>query len=154
MGPGSFGLAENEAADNLARQAANHNTSLSSFVPYPFCSLSSIVIYILCSLYLIKGVFFKAEAKMTDTNRVEIPLRIFKHREEHVPIFREVPKSLPIINRYTFLFLTNHSSFQKHLNRISKKNSPTCSWDQLFTSLHYILECSITSRYHVKKHPF
>lgn len=54
--------------------------------------------------------------------------------------------------RYIHLFLTNHGPFQQHLNNINKRDSPLCICGSPSTSLHYILDCTLTAHYHIRKH--
>ena len=57
------------------------------------------------------------------------------------------------LNVLSALFLSNHGRFQSYLYKINKSPSPFCICGKYSDSLHYILDCPLTSRFHVRKDP-
>ena len=132
---GHTGIMGNEAADKLAKQAAqNFNINTFNFVPFPTSFLK---------YQLKQNLLLQWQTTWTSSEKGRYTFKFFP----------KASTSLQIVNRELVIFLSNHGPFQSYLHRIGKRSSPLCICGQLSTSLHYILECPLTSTFHIRKDP-
>lgn len=131
---GHLGVEGNETADALAKSAVSDDNLSTTFLPLPLSSL-------------------KLKLRTQLINNWQIRWLSSDTGQYTKQFLENVDLNYQITNRYLHIFLTNHGPFQEHLYNINKRDSPLCICGSPSTSLHYILNCTLTSTYHIKKHP-
>lgn len=131
---GHSGVEGNETADILAKSAVSDDSLQITFLPLPLSTLKH-------KLKLDMLQLWQDRWTISDTGH---------YTKQFLP---KVKTNYQITNRYLHIFLTNHGPFQQHLYDINKRDSPLCICGSPSTSLHYILDCTLTSHFHIKKHP-
>lgn len=129
---GHMGLEGNEKADELAKSAVTDDSLPYYFLPYP-------------------SSFLKQKLKKQI-------LQKWQDRWDYSEVGQYTRKFFPTVsidrfinNRSLILFFTNHGPFKQHLSKFNKSPSPYCICNKISNSLHYILDCTLTSTFHVKK---
>lgn len=56
-------------------------------------------------------------------------------------------------HRNLYIFATNHGPFPAYLNTINKCPTNSCACGELGTSMHYLTDCILTQKFHIKKPP-
>lgn len=131
---GHTGIVGNENADTLAKLATTEDNPQTLFLPLPPSHLKFKLKHQLLTLW----------QQRWDMSTVGT------YTKQFLP---HVSTNFFISNRAIILFLTNHGPFQEHLFKINRSGSPDCVCGQLSSSLHYVLECTLTSTYHIRKAP-
>lgn len=130
---GHSGVEGNELADSLAKSALSNLDISSSFLPTPPSYLKRV---------LRQELFAKWQLRWdtSDTGRFTYDF------------IKLVSTNYYLQDRYLFLFFTNHGPFQQHLYNINRSDSPLCICGKISVSTHYVFDCPLTSKFHLKKH--
>ena len=129
---GHSGVLGNENADRLAKNATDNLAQAPPFLPLPPSNLK----------YKLRQELLEEWQNRWDYS--EVGRYTFN-------FFPKISTERLIYNRYLYLFLTNHGPFQSHRYQIGVSDSPNCICGKYSTSLHYILDCDLTSTFHTKK---
>ena len=130
---GHAGLRGNEHADALAKEAAQ-DPPLFTFVPLPLSSLK---------LKLKTTLFQNWQLAWNNNTKGRFTYQFLPR----------VSSNFQIQDRELILFLTNHGPFQSYLFKINSSPSPFCVCGKFADSLHYVFDCPLTARFHVKRDP-
>lgn len=128
---GHTGLAGNERADTLAKQAVADPDLPITFLPRP-------------------PSFIKYTQKQQILRNWQLRWRTSAVARFTKQFFPKISLDTFIFDRSLFLFLTNHGPYQQHKYFIKKANSPHCICGNTSTSLHYITTCPLTTEFHIK----
>ena len=131
---GHVGLHGNERADALAREAAINSHSNFLFTPFPLS-------------------FIKRKLKLSLLSTWQQSWDQSPKGRYTYQFFPKIAQDLQITSRALILFFTNHGPFQSYLFKINRSPSPLCVCGKHSDSLHYVLDCPLTSRFHVRRDP-
>lgn len=127
------GTIGNEIADSLARKAAKSVINIKfKFIPYP-------------------ASYFKHKVKckiLQDWQTIWDEADRGRYTYNLLP---KVSDAIQLSHRNLFLFSTNHGPFPSYLYAINRIQSNLCVCGDEGNSLHYILRCPRTARFHIKK---
>lgn len=130
---GHIGIEGNELADKLANAAtASIENNIYKFHPFPSSYLKSLL-----HKDLLKS--WQNEWDIAEVGRFTYHLQ------------PKVSEKFILHHRNLYLFYTNHGPFPQYLNKIGKSPSANCICGKTGSSLHYILNCDLTSYYRIRK---
>lgn len=123
------GLTGNEEADILAKSATLGQQNI--FIPYPKSSLKS-------SLQKIQLISWQSEWDSAEKGRYTHSL---------IPVIKQhfCSFSFPVN-----CFLTEHGPFPEYLFAFKRASSPYCICGELGTGFHYLTQCNLTKKFHLK----
>lgn len=128
---GHSGNKGNEKADELAKNAALDTDIPQLFHPYPPSYLKRCL---------------KQQQKMdwqkiwTDDTRGRFTYKL-------LPL---VSEDYLLQHRNLYLFSTNHGPYPQYLAKFGRAPSSYCTCGKLGSALHYVIECTLTSTFHLK----
>lgn len=119
-------------ADQRAKSVVNDN-----MLPIPFLTIHCLI----CQINL----------KMFISSKLSEMLGKILQYLQYLDLILHILTTFSINNRYLYIFFMNNAPFQQHLYQINKRDSTYCIYNKPSTSLHYILECPLTTHFYVKQ---
>lgn len=129
---GHTGIAGNEYADHLAKEAVKNANVQTSFFPLPLSHIKRQL-----KLHLLEK--WQQEWENNITGRYTYKL------------INKISENRLLTHRNLYIFMTNHGPFPSYLYKINVITSPLCICGKKGTSTHYMFDCPLTEYYHIKK---